>query len=91
MNLRITGVQRCFGEKSKKSGKPYDFCVLHTLACNPVETETPNYTMRGYRCESLMCDTSLALDVPVPCLADVHFDRFGRVEGIDILEIYEAV
>lgn len=91
MKMRIVGVQRLSGEKSKKSGKPYDFCILHCLSCDKEWVENEKFMMHGYRVDSIIVDTSLALDLPVPCLADVYSDRFGRVEDIRVHEFFETV
>lgn len=91
MKVRIVGVQRLSGEKSRKSGKPYDFCILHCLSVDKEWAETANFMMHGYRVDPIMCDTALALDIPVPCLADVYSDRFGKVEDIRVHDVFETV
>lgn len=91
MKMRIVGIQHLSGEKSKKSGKPYDFCLLHTLALTPEHFDNGANSMIGYRAETIMCDSDIALSVPVPCVADVYGDRFGRIEVINVLETFDSI
>ena len=89
MKLRIVGVQHLSGV-SKKTGKPYDFGVLHCLSVQPEHYADDDKCMIGYRAETMMVSPDM-IAIPVPSLCDVFCDRFGRVEDIHVLEVFDAI
>lgn len=90
MKVRIVGVQHLSGEKSKKTGKPYDFGLLHVVGLKPEHFETEGNFMFGYRAETITVSPDL-LATPVPSLCEIYCDRFGRVEDIQVLEVFDSI
>ena len=43
----------------------------------------------GKQCMIISCPPRSLEDVPVPCIADVQFNQFGRLSAIDVVSFEE--
>lgn len=90
MMYEVVGYERRKGDKSKKSGKPYDFKVFHCIDKVPFTT---SQDFAGNKVEQIMfnllnCteDTrQKVLDVEIGSTIKVYFNRSGFTEDLEIV------
>lgn len=91
MKYEIIGYERVSGEKSRKSGKPYDMRVLHCKDLTPFTEK--NATVGGNKVERITiwlegADIDYAqrvLDLDVGDKIRVYYNRSGFIDGFDLI------
>ena len=86
----VLGYERRKGDKSRKSGKPYDFMVFHCIDLSPY---TNSADFNGNKVEQVLfsllnCTDDVrqkVLDVDVGSIIKVYFNRTGYPEDLELI------
>ena len=92
MKYEIIGYERVSGEKSRKTGKPFDMRILHCKDLTPF-TEN-NATVGGNKVEQLTIwlagqdidYVQRVLDLEVGDKIRVYYNRTGFIDGFDLID-----
>lgn len=90
MKFEIVGYERVKGEKSRKTGKPYDMRLLH---CKDLTPFTKSADVGGNKVEtiafSLINQTpdfiQRVLDLDVGSIINVYYNRYGYPDSFDVV------
>ena len=92
MMYEVVGFERRKGDKSKKTGKPYDLKVFHCIDKVPY---TKSEDFAGNKVEQVVfnllnCTEDVrqkVLDVDIGSNINVYYNRSGFADGLDIVTI----
>lgn len=90
MKFEVIGYERVKGEKSRKSGKPYDLRVLH---CKDLTPFTKSADFGGNKVEQLSVwlygqDIDFVqriLDIDIGDIIQVFYDRNGYISDVQVV------
>lgn len=83
--MKVEVVGKKSGEFTDKNGKLVSFGKLHCVG----NFDISERGTKGKSCLILSCPPENLEGIPVPCTADIQFNQFGRLAGVDILDASE--
>ena len=84
MKVEIIGKKS--GSFTNKDGEYIEFGKLHCVGDFSMDESGTN----GKSCYIISCKPKYLVDIPVPCFADVQFNQYGRLAGVNILSEGES-
>ena len=92
MKYEIIGYERVSGEKSRKTGKPFDMRILHCKDLTPYTSQAGDCA--GNKVEQLTMwlagqdidYVQRVLDLQVGDKIRVYYNRTGFIDGFDLIE-----
>lgn len=90
MKYEVIGYERIQGEKSRKSGKPYDLRVFH---CKDLTPYTKSADFGGNKVEQInvwlygqdIDYVQRVLDIDIGDIIQVYYDRYGFISNVEVV------
>lgn len=90
MKYEIIGYERVKGEKSRKTGKPYDMRILH---CKDLAPFTKSADFGGNKVETIVFSllnqpydfVQRVLDLDIGSIINVYYNRAGYPDGFEVV------